>query len=217
MSTQNNTQESAAAPRFTTAGKRPREIVDSTEKLAEVMKSHPDFATTPGLADAVTAWVGSAQAIDQHEQSIASANAALKAAVANRGKETLTWKRSTKKVLAIIGEITKGSPTAVKEWGFEVATRNPRPPSSDPPSGVRVEYARDLTLVVKWHRVLGHLGYVVQIGDGTAQGWGPAIPCPKSQLTPTGLEPGQHVSIRVAVQRKDGLSAFSDPLALVVR
>jgi hypothetical protein len=217
MSTQNTNHESAATPRFTTARKKPREIVDSTEKLAEVIKAHPDFATTAGLPDAVTAWVGSAQAIDQHMQSITTAHAALMAAVANRGKETLAWKRATKKVLAIIGDVTGGSPTAVKQWGFEVATRASRPASSDPPSGVRVEYTRDLKMVVKWDRVVGHVGYVVQIGDGTPQGWGQPIQCPKSRLTPVGLEPGQHVSVRVAVQRKDGLSAFSDPLAVVVR
>ena len=53
----------------------------------------------------------------------------------------------------------------------------------------------------------------MQIGDGAATGWGPVIQSPKARYTPTGLTPGQKVVIRVAVQRKSGLSTYSEGLS----
>jgi len=36
-------------------------------------------------------------------------------------------------------------------------------------------------MTVRWSGVPNHVGYAVQIGDGTPQGWGPAIVCPREQ------------------------------------
>ena len=89
--------------------------------------------------------------------------------------------------------------------------------TSDPPTGLHVRYTKSLVLVVKWKAVKGARGYQVQIGDATGQNWGSPIPCTKSTFEPVGLSPGQKVTLRVAVQTKDGLSNWSDAVAVVVR
>ena len=65
--------------------------------------------------------------------------------------------------------------------------------------------------------VPAHLGYLLQIGDGTPQGWGASIQCPRASYQPQGLAPGQKVAFRVAVQRKSGVSLWSDALVATVR
>ncbi len=62
-----------------------------------------------------------------------------------------------------------------------------------------------------------HLSYFVQIGDGTGQNWGAAIAVPNCHYAPDGVVTGQKVSFRVAVQRPNGLSTYSDPLVITVR
>ena len=83
-------------------------------------------------------------------------------------------------------------------------------------NGIEASFERVCALM-RWAGVRDHLGYLLQIGDGTPQGWGAPIQCPRARFEPAGLAPGQKVSFRVAVQRKNGLSAWSDALSITVR
>ena len=115
-------------------------------------------------------------------------------------------------------QISAGSAATLNEWGFGASSAiTPLPVSDTPPTGLRVRYTKALALEILWKSVPGHRGYLLQIGDGTPTVWGATIPCPKTRYMPTGLTPGQKIAIRVAVQRKDGVSAFSEALSATVR
>jgi hypothetical protein len=90
-----------------------------------------------GLADALNGSLTTAQAVDHDEKTLTAAEGDGPVVDRQSRKNTLAWKRATKKVLGIIG--------------------------------------------------------------------------------PAGLQPGQQLHLRVAVQRKDDLSDWSDELAIVVR
>ena len=127
------------------------------------------------------------------------------------------WKRSTQSVIALVNTASAGSTQAIKLWGFATAARQILALTSDPPTGLRVIYSRRLVMTVRWSGVTDHVGYLLQMGDGTPQGWGASIVCPRASYQPQGLAPGQKVAFRVAVQRKNGLSAWSDALTVTVR
>jgi hypothetical protein len=121
-------------------------------------------------------------------------------------------------LLAVADQIAAGLAATLNEWGFGAfSTQTPMATTDAPPAGLRVRYTKELALEILWKSVPGHRGYVLVIGDGTPTGWGAPIPSPKARYTPTGLTPGQKIAIRVAVQRKDGLSAYSDALNVTVR
>jgi len=215
--TSTKTHEPTASPKFLTAGLKPADIAALTRKTAEVVKAHPSYPQNPALQTCVTSWIAAGDSIDHDEQDLKNANSLATQALAKRIVHVGDWKRETKRVLAEIDRLAAGSPTEVKAWGFDLSTRISAPPTSDPPAELRVLYKRDLSLVIKWKPVPGSRGYSLQIGDGTPQGWGPIIQCPAANYTPVGLTPGQHLTIRVAVQRKSGLSAWSDALSAVAR
>jgi hypothetical protein len=139
------------------------------------------------------------------------------ALLAGRGTSIAGWKRSTKSVLAVVDQVAGGSPKAIKDWGFDVTARVAMVPTTDPPQGLRATYDKALELTVRWKGVRGNRGYNLQIGDGSQTGWGALIQLTQAHYKPTGLTPGQHVLIRVAVQRTTGVSGWSDSLAVVVR
>ena len=215
--TSTKTHEPTASPRFLTAALKPAEIAALTRKTAEVVKAHPSYPQNPALQACVTSWVAAGDAIDHDEQDLKNAHSLAAQAAAKRVVHVSDWKRETKRVLAEVDRLAAGSPTEVKAWGFGLSTRVVTAPTSDPPADLRVHYKRDLSLVIRWKAVAGSRGYSLQMGDGTPQGWGPIIQCPAANYTPVGLTPGQHLTIRVAVQRKSGLSAWSDALSAVAR
>jgi len=120
-------------------------------------------------------------------------------------------------MVATVEHTAEGSAEAIKKWGFSVAERASASPTTAPPTGLRSIVTRDLVLFVRWDSVPDHLGYLVQVGDGSPEGWKPAIACTRARFEPTGLAPGQKVAFRVAVQRRSGQSAWSDVLLVVAR
>ena len=212
-----NTHEAAATAKLTTSKMTTDQMVKVAHQVSEVVKAHPEFTNRPDVQQAVTAWVGSADTVDQSAQEIKALRLALKAKLANEIKARAALKRGTKKILAVIDEAAAGSAAAIKSWGFDVSTRTSVPATHEAPTGLRALYTKELVLVVKWDAVRGSRGYLVQMTDATGQGFGSPIPCPKAMFLPTGLTPGQKVTFRVAVQRKNGLSAYSDELAVTVR
>jgi hypothetical protein len=212
-----NQSESAASAKLPIAGHNVAGFIDLTNKTGDVVKAHPSYSTLPKMQTAVTGWLGLAQTLDHQEQDIKTRHASLIALGAAREVAVETWKRATKKVLAVVDETASGSASAVKEWGFDISARTVRPVPSDAPTGLRSTISKKLVLTIEWHGVRNHKGYFVQIGDGTPNGWGPAIPVPEARYIPAGLSLGQHVSVRVAVQRANGMSAWTDALAIVMR
>jgi hypothetical protein len=212
-----NTHESAATAKLSVSKLTTEQMVTVAHQVSEVVKAHPEFTNRPDVQQAVTTWVGAADTADQSAQSVKALRLALAAKLAEEVKARAALKRGTRKILAVIDEAAAGSASAIKSWGFEVATRSVAPATHESPTGLRATYTKELVLQLKWDAVRGSRGYLVQVDDGTGHGFGTPIPCPKATLTPAGLTPGQKVVIRVAVQRKNGLSAWSDELALIVR
>ena len=210
-------QEASANAKFTIWKLKPATVADTTQKRADFIKQNPNYQTQPLVQQVVTAWVAASAVVNKADQDIKTARVALVGLIAGRRTAFLAYGRATGNVLKTIDTVTNGSAQAIKEWGFDIVTRTPRNVTSEAPQGLRVSYTKALDFVVRWNGIVGHLGYNVQIGDGTPNGWGPVQQSPKASFTPQGLTPGQHVLIRVAVQRKSGLSAWSDSLAVTVR
>jgi hypothetical protein len=128
------------------------------------------------------------------------------------------YSRARRGLLYAADQTAGGSAATLQQWGFDVQTHNPPLPATDtPPAGLRVRYTKTLAMVIAWKSVRGHLGYLLQIGDGTPTGWGQTISCTKAHYEPSGLTPGQKIAIRVAVQRKSGISTWSDALSVTIR
>jgi len=212
-----NTTEEAAKAAFTLDSQKSQEIIVKTAHLTDVIKAHPAYATTPTMQQSVTAITSITQTLSKQESDIQSARASLKSLIAARELTVHAFGRARRTLLSAVDEIAAGSAAALTEWGFGVQTRQPLPTSDAPPANLHVRYTRALVMVIAWKHVPGQRGYAIQIGDGTPQGWGAAIQCPKASYTPTGLTPGQKIAIRVAVQRKNGLSTWSEALSATVR
>jgi hypothetical protein len=209
-------QETAATAKLSLAKKTPEAIVNRTQQVAAVIKGTPHWQNA-SLQQSVTQWLGAADAVDKDDQAIKTARLNLAALIAQRAKHVTAWKRTTKSVLSDVNEVSAGSAQIITELGFLVDVRKPVPASTEAPTALRVRYTKALVLVVKWNAVKGARGYLVQIGDLAGQSFGPSIACVKSTFEPQGLAPGQKVTFRVAVQRKEGTSAWSDVLAVTVR
>ena len=90
------------------------------------------------------------------------------------------------------------------------------PASTDPPANLRARFRANATPLFRWAGVRHHLGYFVQLGDGTPGVWGLPIACPKASYAPPGLTLGQKLAVRIAVQRSNGISSWSDALLVTV-
>ena len=210
--------EDAAKAVFRLASRKPADLVVSTNQLLENVKKHPQFPNQPAMQQAVTTMTSITDTLSKQDTDIQSARTSLVALLSGRALTMHAYTRGRRSLLAVADQIAAGSPSTLNEWGFGATSMNtPLPPSTDPPTALRVRYNKALEMEILWKSVPGHRGYVLQIGDGTPGGWGPVIQCPKARYTPTGLTPGQKIAIRVAVQRKTGLSAYCEALAATVR
>jgi hypothetical protein len=210
--------EDAAKAVFRISSRKPQDVVVSTNQLLENVKKHPQFPNQPAMQQAVTTMSGITDSLAKQDTDIQSARTSLMAQLSARALTMHSFTRARRSLVAVADQVAGGSASTLNEWGFMATTANaPLPPSTDPPTGLRVRYNKALDMEILWKSVPGHRGYALQIGDGTPTGWGPVIQSPKARYAPTGLTPGQKVVIRVAVQRKSGLSAFSDGLSATVR
>ena len=212
-----NPAEAAAEAKFTTSRIKPADVASETQKVADVAKANPAYSVHPEIQQAVVAWIAAATAVDDASQKLKAAHLALTALVAALATSMAAWRRSTQAVIALVNTASAGSDQAIKLWGFATTARQILAATSSPPAGLRVVYGKQLVMTVRWSAVTDHIGYALQIGDGTPQGWGATIACPRASYQPQGLAPGQKVAFRVAVQRKNGLSAWSDALSVTVR
>ena len=212
-----NANESQANAKLSVSHIKVTEMIDITRKVAKTIKDNPSYANQPELQGAVTSWLALADALENEEHTIHTKHASIFALTASRGTALGVWKRATKKVVANVSETSAGSAEAITQWGFEVATRATSTPTSDAPLGLKMRITKDLALTLEWKGVRGQRGYLLQIGDGTPAGWGSTIHLSEPKYIPQGLQPGQHVTARVAVQRTNGVSAWSDALAFIAR
>jgi hypothetical protein len=217
MSNKQKTAEAAAMAKYTTSGVKPQQVASATQQTADLVKQNPAYAQHPEIQQGVATWLTSADKVDQSSQKLKAAHVTLTALIATLALDMAAWKRAAHAVVALVNTACAGSAQAIKAWGLATTARAMVAASSDPPQGLRATYTRALVLAVRWAGVKNHLGYLLQIGDGTPQGWGTPIQCPRARYEPQGLTPGQRVSFRVAVQRKNGVSAWSDALSITVR
>jgi hypothetical protein len=217
MARRQKTPEAAAVAKYTTSGIKPQQVAGATQQTADLVKQNPAYGQHPEIQQGVAAWLTAADKVDQSSQKLKAAHVTVTALIAALAIDMAAWKRAVHAVVALINTVCAGSAQAIQQWGLATTARALLVASSDPPQSLRVTYTKALTLVVRWAGVRHHVGYVLQIGDGTPLGWGAPIQCPRARFEPQGLTPGQRVSFRVAVQRKNGLSAWSDALSITVR
>jgi hypothetical protein len=210
-----HTQEAAANAKLVVPYKT-ADKVSLTSQVSTVIKGTPQWSN-PNLQQSVNGWVSAADSIDKTEQAIKTARLSLAGLLAQRAKGVTSWRRATNLVLADVDDVAAGSAQVITQLGFALRLRQAPAASSEAPAGLTVKYTRTLDLVLKWKGVRSNRGYFVQIGDAAGQTWGPSLASVKSTYTPQGLAPGAKVAFRVAVQRKGGLSAWSDALFVTVR
>jgi len=210
--------EDAAKAVFRLASRKPADLVVSTNQLLENVKKHPQFPNQPAMQQAVTNMSGITDTLTKQDTDIQTARTNLIALMSARQLTVHSYTRARRSLLAVADQIAGGSASTLNEWGFgATSTVAPLPASDAPPTGLRVRYTKQLDLQIVWKSVTGHRGYLLQIGDGTPTGWGATIQSPKTRYMPTGLAPGQKIAIRVAVQRKEGVSTWSEALSATVR
>ena len=210
--------EDAAKAVFRMSTRKPADLVVSTNQLLENVKKHPQYGTQPAMQQAVTTMGGITDTLTKQDTDIQTARTGLIALMSARQLTVHSFMRGRRSLLAVADQIAAGSAATLNEWGFGASSTNaPLAVTDTPPTGLRVRYNKQLDLEILWKSVPGHRGYLLQIGDGTPTGWGATIPCPKTRYMPTGLTPGQKIAIRVAVQRKDGVSTWSEALSATVR
>jgi hypothetical protein len=216
MSTKNKAQNAAVA-KFTTTDIKPVDIAGATNQVAATIKAHPDYPNHPEIQAPVAKWITQAQLVGTLQQQIAACHAQLATLEGQRNDAVVEWKRGTRIVVSAVEGAAGGSPTAITQWGLEVATRVATTPSTDPPVNLRVGLTLKHAFTIRWKAIKNAKGYLLQIGDGTPSGWGTILQSTKATYVPTGLTSGQHIAVRVAVIRKNGQSAWSDVLNAVVR
>ena len=215
--TTNKTQDPQATAKFTTDKVKPSDVASTTQKVVSLVQANPAYAGHPEIQQGVTTWLAAANAVDTASQKVKAAHLTLTALIATLAADMAVWKRSSQAMTALINTASAGSAQAITTWGFATSARSIAVATLAPPSGLRVTYNKQLVMTARWAGVTNHLGYAIQMGDGTPQGWGATIACPKASYEPSGLVPGQKVAFRVAVQRKNGLSNWSDALIVTVR
>ena len=210
--------EDAAKAVFRISTRKPTDLVVSTNQLLENVKKHPQYGNQPGMQQAVTTMSGITDTLTKQDTDIQTARTNLIALMSARQLTVHSFMRARRSILAVADQIAAGSAATLNEWGFGAFSKSTTlAPTETPPTGLRVRYNKQLELEILWKSVPGHRGYLLQIGDGTPTGWGATIPCPKTRYMPAGLAPGQKIAIRVAVQRKSGISAWTDGMNATVR
>ena len=209
--------ESASSAKLPKSGRRPEQMVHQARQFAEVIKKHPEYANQADVKQSVEAWTTMVDTLDANQQKLKAARATQVALVQTLLKDSAAWKRAAKRVVAAVNAASGGSAEAIKQRGLTVDAPRVIEPSSAAPTGLRATYTKDNRLVVKWTYVREHRGYFLQVGDGTPTGWGPSIAVTQARYAPEGLALGQKIAIRVAVQRRAGLSAWSDTLIATAR
>jgi hypothetical protein len=220
MSNTNNTNtEDAAKASFPMNRKSIQEVIVQTNHLTGIIKQHPQYGSKPAMQQSVTDIDTLTQTLAKQEADLKSARVNITSIVSARGITMHAYGRARRTLLAVADQIASGSASTLNEWGFgaTIGGAPQLPPSTDPPVNLRVRFTKSFEMVIAWKAVTGHRGYLLQIGDGTPAGWGTPIQCPKGRYTPSGLNPGQKIAIRVAVQRKSGLSAWSEAISATVR
>jgi hypothetical protein len=212
--------EATARAKFATAHLKPQELVTECSQKSDKVKANPNYGSKPEVQAAITKLDTSVTSLDQIEGQISLHHSQLVSLETARIKAIAQLQRANDSLVAVINEVSGGSEEEINKWGFEVRTRKAAPSavSTDAPTGLRAFYDRKtIQLRLQWKAVRSQRGYLIQIGDGTPAGWGSIIHIGEHTYTPQGLQPGQHVSVRVAVIRKDTQSDWSDALAVVVR
>jgi hypothetical protein len=218
MSTKNqNTKEAQARGRVVITGKIKEARVSQAQTIIGQIKTNPAYANTPKVQECTAAFEAATNALSTNLASIKAARTALVPLLASRVTLDADMRRTQNTLEAVITDVGKGSAEAIQQWGLAVAGRTPTPLSNDPPGDLKASYNRSLQLVLRWKGIRSHIGYLLEIGDGTPTGWAQPITLATARFIPTGLIPGQKVAFRVAVRRKSGLSDYSDMLTVTVR
>ena len=211
------TNEASASAKLTMAHLTPDKRANLAQKVGDTVKAHPDYNNHPEIQQTLTSWLALAAAMSTSTAKIDNLKQALAAEHVTLHKAGSSFNRGTKMMLAVVDSVSAGSEEAIKKWGFDITSRTPAAPTSDAPQGLRGIRTKDLSTVIRWDAVRGNRGYMVQMGDGTPNGFGAPMPCARARFAPTGLPVGQKVTFRVAVQRKNGMSAWSNEVTIVVR
>jgi hypothetical protein len=217
MNTNANTKETLASAKLNMTFTKKGDLVTESRKAIDAVKQHPEFANNVEMQQCITTFEAATNAVEAGMKAIEALRVQEAALLGAEVGHVADCKRSAKKLVALVNEVTRGSAQGIKQWGLGVRGRAPTVETTASPTGLRATYDKALVLSLRWDAVLGHRGYEVQIGTGAPDGWGPAIHVPRASFKPTGLTPGQHVAFRVAVHRGSGVSEYSDALTLTAR
>ena len=209
-------QQPLASGKFPTSKLSPDKIASQTRAVAGVMQKNAGYAGSNEMQENVTAWLAAGDAVGSTMAQITAIRLTLAALLVTLWKQIPVWRLATAAVVGSVNKLSAGSKAAIVAWGLELVTHTKLDVSTDPPGNLRAVYRKNQLPLFRWGGVAGHVGYFLQLGDGTPQGWGAPIACPKALCAPPGLVLGQKVAARVAVQRRSGMSTWSEELVITV-
>ena len=196
---------------------KPALVAKARDKIAAV-KQNANYPSEPEIQACVTELEAATDALDKTNRRLDQIRGEEVALLASQGLQVADLKRATQVLLAVVNHRTRGSEQGIRGWGFEVASAAvPIVDAPPPPDGLRVTIDRQLRQVVRWGAVSGHRGYILQLGDESAKNWRTPIQVTRASYPLTELKPGERASVRVAVRRASGESAFSEAIGFLAR
>ena len=182
--------EKSARAKFPTAHLKPQELVTETMKKSDAIKAHPSYANTPEAQQVATSMTSSAQALDDIQAKIGLLHSQLVSLETAEARAVAQCYRANDKAAAVVTDLAQGSEEEINKWGFEVRVRTTSSPGNAPPSGLHAVYdKKTMALRLRWKGVRGQRGYLLQIGDGTPNGWGQIVHTGEPVYAPLGSRP----------------------------
>jgi hypothetical protein len=171
-----------------------------TRTLSGAMAQSPHWGAASRVQAAVAGWVRMVDELEANAQVIAGLLAQIEAAEAVQETLRRDWAATKRELLCTVTVFCSGSADVVRSFNLDVVTYRKRV-LLDAPEGLVVDPGKRLGEVkASWQRGLARNGFFVQHAtdpnDPTTIS--PPVPWTKISFKLGGLEPGAHVSFRVA-------------------
>ncbi len=182
------------------------------------VKRSKNFPNDQDVQKAASNFEAATAALEKTNEALLLLRAQEEALLSTLVVQAAAVRRTGNGLLAAVNVSAGGSAQAILEWGLEVATMaKPIKELPPPPENLRATIDRAHKLVIRWDAVIGHVGYVLQFGDPNTGAWRDPLRVTKASYAPEGIALGQAVSVRVAVLRTSGESAFSNAVGFTMR
>jgi hypothetical protein len=196
-------------------------MVATCKHQVATIKQCADYPNQPGVQAAAKIVDDDAEELDKTLTALANARALVSTLETKRDGQVVVLRRDHDALETSVNVASKGQKEAILAWGGKVATRNPPPPSTDPPVNPTVKTTETLgTVVAQCKADKAAVCYLFQRGSdpGNPDAWPPHVIETKTRHVVAGLTIGQKVYFRIAVVRRGtGQGQWSGVMEITVR